>query len=90
MLKEHRPHCSTEAHREGGGCRGEGECELERCRAVPFADWNEWYGAAVTIHACSFTPFGSLPISLHSLISPLETFRGKSGERDDEKELREK
>lgn len=43
---------------------GEAEC----LRAAPFADWNEWYGAAVTIHACSFTSL-SLPLYLSLLHS---------------------
>lgn len=55
------PLCSTEARRGGGGSGGKEGCELERWRAVPFADWNEWYGAAVTIHACSFTSFSHSP-----------------------------
>lgn len=55
---------------------------MECLRAAPFADWNEWYGAAVTIHACSFT---SLSLSL-ALTLPHLSFKcnkeARKGEGD--------
>lgn len=78
------PLCSTEARRGDGGSGGKEGCELERWRAVPFADWNEWYGAVVTIHACSFTSFSHSPSpsarsSPHLRILGATTQRGKRG-----------
>lgn len=77
-LKQLGSLCSTEARRGGdGGGRGGGD--VRRWRAVAFADWNEWYGAVVTIHACSFTslspsPTPSLSLS-HTSCSLLEIRR---------------
>lgn len=39
----------------GGDCRRQGGGELERWTAIPLSQWNEWYGAGVSIHACYFT-----------------------------------
>lgn len=89
--KQLMPLCSTEACRWGGGsCRGEKK-EEGRWRAVPFAAWNEWYGAVVTIHACSFTSLSHVhALSQSSHCSLFEIFslvkqelpgKGRSGQR---------
>ena len=54
--------------------------------------WNEWYGAVVTIHACSFTSLSpppsltlSLSLSLSLSISvAVESFLGDTRQREGE------
>lgn len=58
-------------------------------RAAPFADWNEWYGAVVTIHACSFTslsPSPSLSLCLALTVHHLRVLgaTSKTGEKGKE------
>lgn len=37
--------------------KGKESSEVQCLRAVPFPDWNEWYGPVVAIHACAFHSF---------------------------------
>lgn len=72
--KQLRPHRSAEAFTEvvmsaGGRKAGEVQC----LKAAPFLDWNERYGAAVTIHACSPC---SLSLSLPPHCLTTESFNG--------------
>lgn len=46
-----RPRRTTES------VKGKESSEVQCLRAVPFPDWNEWYGPVVAIHAYSFRSF---------------------------------
>lgn len=87
IVKQLRSLCSTASYGGGGeGCGGKGGGEVDCWRAVPFANWNEWYGAVVTIHACSFTSLSPLSDPHLRVLGAATQREREMGESEEENE----